>query len=95
MTADASHRPVTQEHDMANEQKKQTGTTNPANRPNQPGQNPSGGSTGSRPGQQNPGRRSDEWSDRGGSKKTPSDPSRKGGMGDDSDLDTDESDNPA
>jgi hypothetical protein len=79
---------------MANEPKKQTGTTDP-NRPNKPGQNPSGGSSGSQPGQQNPGgRRSDEWSDKGRSNR-PSDPSRKGGMGDDSDLDTDESENPA
>jgi hypothetical protein len=77
---------------MANEPKKQTGTTDPSNRPNKPGQNPSGGS---QPGQQNPGgRRSDDWSDKGRSNR-PSDPSRKGGMGDDSDLDTDESENPA
>jgi len=76
---------------MANEPKKQTGTTDP-NRPNRPGQDPS---RGSQPGQQNPGgRRSDEWSDKGRANR-PSDPSRKGGMGDDSDLDTDESENPA
>jgi hypothetical protein len=75
---------------MANEQKKQTGTTDPSNRPNQPGQNPSGGSS------QNPGRRSDEWSDKDRDRsKNPSDPSREGGMGDDSDLDTDESETPA
>ena len=50
---------------MANEQKKQT--TDPSNRPNKPGQRPSGGSSGSQPGQQTPGgRRSDEWSDKGG-----------------------------
>ena len=65
---------------MANEQRKQTGTNDPANRPNQPGQNPSGqpGQSGQKnPKQQNPGdRRSDEWSDTG-SRPGQNDPSRQ------------------
>jgi hypothetical protein len=71
---------------MANEQKK------PTDRPNQPGQNPSGGSRGYQPGQQNPSgqnpsRRSDKWSDKG--TRTPNQPSRQG------DGDMDEEENPA
>ena len=72
---------------MANEQKKQSGT----DRPGQPRQNPSGGSP-QQPGQQNPGnRRSDEWSDKGGTRPSnPNDPSRRR---DDDDME--ESENPA
>jgi hypothetical protein len=75
---------------MANEQKKQTGTD--PDRPGQPRQNPSGGSY--QPGQeQNPrDSRSDEWSDRGGTRpSTPNDPSRRR---DDDDLE-EETENPA
>ncbi|HEX7779290.1 MAG TPA: hypothetical protein VF424_08640 [Vicinamibacterales bacterium] len=72
---------------MANEPKKQTGT----DRPGQPRQNPSGGSS-QQPGQQNPGRRSDEWSDKGGTRPSnPNDPSRRR----DDDDDMEESENPA
>jgi hypothetical protein len=71
---------------MANEPKRPTD-------PNRPGQHPSGGSS-SQPGQQNPGsRRSDEWSDKGGtSPSNPNDPSRRN---DDDVEDMDESENPA
>jgi hypothetical protein len=68
---------------MANEQRRQTGTNDPANRPNQPGQ-----------GQQNPGdRRSDDWADKSQNPKNPrpgqSDPSRR----DDDDME--ETEDPA
>jgi hypothetical protein len=73
---------------MANEQKRQTGT----DRPGQPRQNPSGGSP-QQPGQQNPGsRRSDEWSDKGGTRPSnPNEPSRRR----DDEDDMEESENPA